>query len=105
MFLVRLVDVVGDEATLSAGQRGEAALSVVPSQIVILVRRCVRGGAEERGVLGVWPGVTQVDLVLPSDHVVHIRTRAVASLPWGPGSMLIYRCYCLRSSPKERKRM
>lgn len=101
--LVGLVDLIGDEATLRAGQRDEPTLSVLASQIVILVGRCVWGGAQERGVLGVRPGVIQVGLVLPSDHVVHIWTWAVASLSWGPGSMLICRSLCLLSSPKDRE--
>lgn len=96
-----LVDVVGDEATLRAGQRDEATLSVAASQIVVLVGRRVWGGAQERGVLGVRPGFAQVGLMLPSDHVVHVRARAVASLSWGPGSVLIYRSLCLLSSPED----
>lgn len=99
--LVRLVDVVGDEATLRAGQRDEATLSVVATQIVILVGGCVWGRAQERGVLSVRPGLTQVRIMLPSDHVVHIWTRAVASLSWSPGSMLTNRNLSLLSSPKH----
>lgn len=101
--LVGLIDVIGDEAALRAGQRDEATLGVFASQIVILVSRCVWGGAQERGVLGVRPGVTQVGVVLPPDHVVHIWTRAAASLSWGPGSMLTYRSLCLLSSSNERE--
>lgn len=103
MVLVGLVKVGGDEAALRAVQRDEATLRVVASQIVILLSWCVWGGAQERGVLGVWPRVTQVDFMLPSDHVVHIWTRAAASLSWGPGTMFICRSLSLLSSPKARE--
>lgn len=96
--LVGFVDVIGHEATLCTGQCDEATLSVVASQIVVLFSRCVWGRAQKRGVLGVRPGVTQVSLMLPSDHFVHIWTRAAASFSWDPGSMLICRSLCLLSS-------
>lgn len=56
--LVGVVDVIADEATLRAGQCDEATLGVTASQVVILVSRCVWGGPQEGGVLGVRSGVT-----------------------------------------------
>lgn len=74
----RVVDVVGDEATLGAGQRDEATLCVPAPQVVIVPGRGVRRRAQEGGVLDVGPRPGQVRVVLPPDDVVDIRTWAVA---------------------------
>lgn len=100
--LACLVDLVGHEPALRAGQGNEAALAVACTQVVVIASRCVRGRPQKRAVLGLRSSLAQIGVVLPADHVVHVRTRAVAALPGGPGKTLMGRRRRALLSPAGR---
>lgn len=81
-----LVDVVGDKATLCAGQCPQGAAGGVPG---------VPAGAlqpplgTEGGVLGARPGPSQVSLGLFVDDSVNVQLGAVPPGGWQPGTVTL----------------